>query len=155
MSSEHRARVAWKATGEFARGKYSREHTWSFDGGQTVVASSSPSAVPVPLSNPAGIDPEEALVAAIASCHMLTFLFLAYKQGFVIETYSDDAFGSMAKNEKGIYWVDRITLQPDVAFVGEKRPSAAELAELHHHAHEQCFISNSVKSEIIVRPVER
>jgi organic hydroperoxide reductase OsmC/OhrA len=153
--SEHRARIAWKATGEFARGKYSREHTWSFDGGQTVLASSSPGAVPVPLSNPAGVDPEEALVASISSCHMLTFLFLAYKQGFAIDAYVDDAFGSMAKNEKGIYWVDQVTLQPDVTFVGEKRPSPAELAALHHDAHEQCFISNSVKSEVVVRPIAK
>jgi organic hydroperoxide reductase OsmC/OhrA len=153
MSSEHRARIAWKVTGEFARGKYSREHTWSFDGGQSVVASSSPAAVPVPLSNPVGIDPEEALVASLASCHMLTFLHLAYKQGYQIEAYVDDASGTMAKNEKGIYWVNRVTLRPEVTFVGEKRPSAAELEALHHAAHEQCFISNSVKSEVVVEPV--
>ena len=151
--SEHRARIVWKNTGDFARGKYSREHTWAFDGGQSVIASSSPAAVPVPLSNPAGIDPEEALVASVSSCHMLTFLFLAYKQGYVIDAYSDDASGSMAKNEKGIYWVDRVTLRPEVAFVGDKRPTPAELEALHHEAHDQCFISNSVKSEVLVLPV--
>ena len=140
-------------TGEFARGKYSREHTWSFDGGQSVVASSSPGAVPVPLSNPVGVDPEEALVASLASCHMLTFLYLAYKQGYQIEAYVDDASGTMAKNEKGSYWVNQVTLRPEVTFVGEKRPTAAELQALHHAAHEQCFISNSVKSEVIVEPV--
>jgi organic hydroperoxide reductase OsmC/OhrA len=151
---EHRARIAWKqGGGEFGRGKYSREHTWSFDGGQTVLASSSPSAVPVPLSNPAGIDPEEALVASLSSCHMLTFLFLAYKAGFQIESYVDDASGSMAKNEKGIPWVDKVTLRPEVKFVGDRRPSVDELEKLHHEAHEQCFISNSVKSEIVVEPV--
>jgi organic hydroperoxide reductase OsmC/OhrA len=151
--SEHRARIAWKLSGEWARGKYSREHTWSFDGGQTVIASSSPAAVPVPLSNPAGIDPEEAFVAALSSCHMLTFLFLAYKQGFQIDAYVDEAFGTLAKNAQGTFWVDKVTLQPDVAFVGEKRPTAAELQALHHAAHEQCFISNSVRSEIVVKPV--
>ena len=152
--SEHRARIAWKqGGGEFSRGKYAREHTWSFDGGQTVLASSSPSAVPVPRSNPAGIDPEEALVASLSSCHMLTFLFLAYKQGFQIASYVDDASGTLAKNEKGIPWVNRVTLRPEVEFVGDKRPSAEELAKLHHDAHEQCFISNSVKSEIVVEPV--
>jgi organic hydroperoxide reductase OsmC/OhrA len=151
---EHRARIAWKqGGGEFSRGKYSREHSWSFDGGQTVLASSSPSAVPVPLSNPAGVDPEEALVASLSSCHMLTFLFLAYKQGFQIESYVDDASGTMARNERGIPWVDKVTLRPEVKFVGERRPSVAELEQLHHDAHEQCFISNSVKSEIIVEPV--
>lgn len=151
---EHRARIAWKQSGgEWSRGKYAREHTWSFDGGQTVLASSSPSAVPVPLSNPAGIDPEEALVASLSSCHMLTFLFLAYKQGFQVESYVDDASGTLAKNERGIPWVNRVTLRPEVKFVGERRPNTEELARLHHDAHEQCFISNSVKSEIVVEPV--
>ena len=152
--SEHKAIVRWKHSGgDFAKGRYTREHVWAFDGGQTVLASSSPSAVPVPLSNPAGVDPEEALVASLSSCHMLTFLFLAYKQGFQIESYVDEASGTMAKNAQGIPWVDRVILRPEVKFVGDKRPSVEELEQLHHDAHEQCFISNSVKSEIVVEPV--
>jgi len=148
--SEHRARIAWKSSGDFARGKYSREHTWSFDGGQTLTASSSPSAVPVPLSNPAGVDPEEAFVASLSSCHMLTFVWLAWKQGFAVDAYVDDAVGHMTKNAKGVFWVSRVELRPQITWAGDKRPSPAELEALHHAAHEQCFISNSVKTEVAV-----
>jgi organic hydroperoxide reductase OsmC/OhrA len=152
--SEHRARIVWKCAGDFAKGKYSREHSWTFDGGATVAASSSPSAVPVPYSNPAGVDPEEAFVASLSSCHMLTFLFVAYRRGFQVEAYEDDAVGVMTKNDKGVLWVSQVVLRPAVTYGGDKRPTPAEEESLHHAAHEQCFISSSVKTEIVVKPPE-
>jgi organic hydroperoxide reductase OsmC/OhrA len=148
--SEHRARIAWKSAGDFAKGKYSREHSWTFDGGLTVAASSSPSAVPVPYSNPAGVDPEEAFVVSLSSCHMLTFLYVAYRGGFQIDSYLDDAVGMLTKNEKGVPWVSKVILRPAVSYAGEKRPTPAEEEALHHAAHDQCFISNSVKTEVVV-----
>lgn len=132
------------------KGKYSREHTWAFDGGVTVPASPSPSVVPVPWSNPAHVDPEEAFVASIASCHMLTFLYVAAKAGFVVASYRDEAIGVMTKNERGVAWVSKVTLAPEIAYAGDKQPSAAEIATLHHAAHDGCFIANSVKTEIVV-----
>lgn len=148
--SEHRARITWSAPNrEFLRGKYSREHTWTFDGGASVVASASPSVVRAPWSNPAGVDPEEAFVASISSCHMLTFLFLAARAGFDVASYEDDAVGVMTKNERGVPWVSRVTLSPKIVYAG-KRPSEAEEGDLHRRAHRECFISNSVKTEIVV-----
>ena len=151
--SEHKATVRWKLeSGDFLKGRYSREHTWTFDGGITVPASPSPGVVPVPYSNPAHVDPEEAYVAAISSCHMLTFLYVAMRQGFVVESYEDDAVGVMQKNEGGAIWISAVTLNPRIAYGGEKRPSADDEERLHHLAHEQCFIANSVKTEITVKP---
>jgi organic hydroperoxide reductase OsmC/OhrA len=152
--SEHRAQISWKLAGDFAHGKFSREHTWTFDGGATVLASASPAVVRPPLSNPAGVDPEEAFVASISSCHMLTFIYLAYRAGFVVERYEDDVVGTMTKNERGASWVSHVVLAPKIQWSGEKRPTDAELDELHHRAHEECFISNSVKTEITVRSRE-
>jgi organic hydroperoxide reductase OsmC/OhrA len=149
--SEHKATIRWRRTGpDFLKGQYSREHTWTFDGGLTVAASPSPSNVPAPYSNPANVDPEEAFVAAISSCHMLTFVFLASRQGFQVDSYADDAVGVMTRNEKGIPWVGEVTLRPKIVFSGEKRPSPADEANLHHAAHEQCFIANSVKTQVNV-----
>ena len=148
--SEHTAAISWKRSGDFSKGKFSRAHSWTFDGGVTVPASSSPAAVPFPLSNPANVDPEEALVAAAAACHMLTFLYLAYKGGFQIESYEDAAVGVMTRNEKGVPWVSTITLHPKIVYGGEKRPTLAEIERLHHEAHEQCFIANSIKSTVTV-----
>src|SRR3954447_14853497 len=103
---EYKATLQWQRNGgDVLKGKYSREHTWTFDGGLTVPASSSPSVVPVPYSNPAGVDPEEAFIASISSCHMLTYVYLASKQGFQVDSYEDTAIGKMEKNEKGIPWV--------------------------------------------------
>lgn len=147
----HKATIVWQRSGpDFLKGRYSREHTWSFDGGVTVPASPAPSVVPVPWSNPAHVDPEEAFVASVASCHMLTFLFLAARAGYEVESYRDEAVGIMTKNERGVPWVSLITLRPVIAYGGEKRPDAAAVADLHHHAHEQCFIANSVKTEVKV-----
>lgn len=149
--TEHRAFISWRqAGGDFLRGRFSREHTWRFDGGATVTATAAPAVVPPPLSNPAGVDPEEALVAAASSCHMLTFLWLASRQGFVIDSYDDEATGTMARNEKGIPWISAITLRPRIAYGGARRPTAEEEARLHEQAHEQCFITQSIKAEITV-----
>src|SRR5690349_7624294 len=148
--SEHKAVIRWTRTSaEFLKGKYSREHTWSFDGGITVAASPSPSVVPAPWSNPVNVDPEEAFVASISSCHMLTFLWVASRRGFVVAGYVDDAVGVMTKNERGKAWVSTVTLDPKIEW-GEKTPTAEELDALHHAAHEDCFIANSVKTEIVV-----
>ncbi|HSB42899.1 MAG TPA: OsmC family protein [Methylomirabilota bacterium] len=153
--SLHKATVRWtlQENGEaFLKGRYSREHTWTFDGGVTVPASPSPGAVPVPYSNPAHVDPEEAYVAAISSCHMLTFLFVASRQGFLVESYEDEAVGVMRKNERGAIWVSAVTLSPRIVYGGTTHPTPEDEARLHHAAHEQCFIANSVKTEITVSP---
>ena len=153
MSNEHTATIAWKRTGpDFVKGKYSREHVWTFDGGASVPASPSPSVVPAPWSNAAQVDPEEAFVASIASCHMLTFLWVASREGFQADSYEDNAVGVMTKNDRGVPWVSKVTLRPRIAWSGEKQPASADLDRLHHLAHEQCFIANSVKTGIVVEP---
>lgn len=150
--SKHTATIRWVQTdGDFLKGRYSREHTWTFDGGLTVPASPSPSAVPKPYSNEASVDPEEAFVASLASCHMLTFLFVAMKAGFQVMSYEDEAVGVMAKNERGIPWVSSVVLTPRITYGGEKRPSPEDESRLHHAAHDQCFIANSVKTEVSVQ----
>jgi organic hydroperoxide reductase OsmC/OhrA len=149
--SEHKATVSWKVSGEeFLRGKFSRAHTWSFDGGLTVPASASPAVVPAPYSDAKAIDPEEAFVASLSSCHMLTFVFLAYRKGFAISAYEDQAVGTLAKNAEGAMWISQVVLHPQITYSGDKRPTAEEEAALHHDAHRQCFISNSVKTEVRV-----
>jgi organic hydroperoxide reductase OsmC/OhrA len=152
MAHEYRATVSWKreVNAKFTDQRYSRGHTWSFDGGITVPGSSSPLSVRLPYSVAEAIDPEEAFVAALSSCHMLTFLYVAAKQGFVVDAYEDAAVGVMTKNEAGRMWVSRVTLNPAISFGGDKRPGADELAHLHHLAHEECYIANSVKSEVVV-----
>ena len=147
----HGARISWRADGNFPSGDYSRAHDWTFDGGQQVRASSSPSVVPEPKSDPFGVDPEEALVAAVSSCHMLWFLSLAQGQGFDVSSYDDDAAGEMGRVGAGRFALTRIVLRPAIAFVGDQ-PDAAELASLHHEAHERCFIANSLRTEVIVEP---
>jgi organic hydroperoxide reductase OsmC/OhrA len=150
--SEHKALLDWKLEegGEFLKGRFSRKHTWTFDGGLIVPASPSPAVVREPFSDPAAVDPEEAYVASIASCHMLTFLFLASRKKFEIRKYQDEAIGQIAKAENGVPWVARVALNPKVEYGGETRPTAEEEEQLHHAAHEQCFIANSVKTEIVV-----
>ncbi len=149
--SEYKATIKWQRTSpDFLKGKYSREHTWTFDGGVTVPASSSPSVVPVPYSNPAHVDPEEAFVASISSCHMLTFVYLAGKRGFQMDSYEDEAVGVLTKNEKGAPWVSLVTLHPKIVYSGDKKPSPADEKQLHHLAHEQCYIANSIKTEVTV-----
>ena len=149
--SEHKATISWKRTGpDFLKGQYSREHTWAFDGGVRVPASPAPSSVPAPYSNPAHVDPEEAFVAAVSSCHMLAYLYLAYKQGFQADSYDDEAVGVMTKNEKGVLWVSAVTLTPRITWSGDKRPTPEDEERLHHAAHEQCYIANSIKTEVTV-----
>ena len=149
--SEHHASIHWSRTGpDFLKGRFSREHTWTFDGGLTVPASPAPSVVAAPWSNAASVDPEEAFVASVASCHMLTFLWLASREGFEVDSYQDAAVGVMTKNEQGRPWVSAITLRPRITWGGAKQPAPADLARLHHRAHEECFIANSIKSEVVV-----
>lgn len=152
--SEYRAIVEWQRNGAvFSDNKYSRGHRWLFDGGIEVPASSSPHSVRLPFSVEDAVDPEEALVAALSSCHMLTFLYLAAKKKFVIESYRDNAVGFMEKNEQGRLAITRVTLRPEIVFVGEVKPTATDLVALHHAAHEECYIANSVKTEVRVEPV--
>jgi organic hydroperoxide reductase OsmC/OhrA len=147
----YEARIAWQREGaEFTHHRYSRGHAWTFDGGVTVPASSSPQSVPAPYSVAAAVDPEEALVAATSSCHMLWFLAFAAKQGFVVDRYVDDAFGVMERNAEGKLAITRITLRPDIAFSGDTLPTVEQLQTLHHRAHEECYIANSIKAEVIV-----
>jgi organic hydroperoxide reductase OsmC/OhrA len=149
--SEHKAKILWRhSQGDFLKGTYSREHSWTFDGGMTVPASSSPAAVRIPFSNPANIDPEEAFVASLSSCHMLTYLFLASRKGFEISDYEDEAIGLMTKNERGMLWVSSVILHPRITYSGTKKPTREEEAQMHHAAHEQCFIANSVKTNVTV-----
>ncbi len=149
--AQHKAKIEWKCTTpDFRLGKYTREHTWSFDGGVSVPASAAPAVVPAPWSNPANVDPEEAFVASISSCHMLTFLHVARLAGFQIESYADEAVGEMAKNERGVAWVAVVTLNPTIVYGGDKRPTHEQEAELHHKAHDGCFVSQSVKTDVKV-----
>jgi organic hydroperoxide reductase OsmC/OhrA len=148
---QYTATVVWTraADAPFKDNKYSRAHEWRFDGGTVVPASSSPLSVRVPLSNPNAVDPEEALVAALSSCHMLFFLSYAAAGGFVIDRYEDDAVGEMGKNAKGATAIVKVTLRPKIAWVGTP-PSAEQLDKLHHRSHEQCYIANSVSAEVVV-----
>jgi organic hydroperoxide reductase OsmC/OhrA len=147
----YEARITWNRSGaKFSDNRYSRGHEWSFDGGVTVKASSSPTVVPVPCSVVEAVDPEEALVASASSCHMLWFLSIAAKLGFVVDSYVDEAFGILDKNAEGKLLITCITLRPKVQFSADKLPTADELRSMHHSAHEQCFIANSLKSEIVV-----
>jgi len=149
--SEHTATILWERTGNgFLSGRYSREHTWTFDGGVVVPASPSPSVVREPWSNPANVDPEEAFVASVSSCHMLTFLYLASREGLQVDRYEDAAVGVMTKNERGIPWVSRITLRPQIGYGGGRLPTPEDVDRLHHQAHEQCFIANSIRTEVVV-----
>lgn len=147
--ADYVATIEWDADGPFTDGRYSRAHRWRFDGGATVPASSSPHVVPLPLSDPAGVDPEEALIASVSSCHMLWFLSLAQEAGWDVARYADNAKGRMGRDDRGKIAVTRITLAPEIAFAGNQ-PSADELAALHHAAHEACFIANSLRTEIVI-----
>lgn len=152
--AEHTARIVWKRNDEpFLDKKYSRRHEWHFDGGAVVVASSSPDTVPAPMSDPTGVDPEEAFVAAISSCHMLWFLALAAKHKYCVDCYHDAPYGQMAKDAEGKTAVTVVTLRPKVDFSGENIPTHQQVGDLHHQAHELCFIANSVKSDVLVEPV--
>jgi organic hydroperoxide reductase OsmC/OhrA len=144
------ATLAWQRGDQaFTDLRYSRAHRWHFDGGLDVPASSSPLSVPVPLSDPAAVDPEEALVAAAASCHMLFFLSLAAARGYVVDRYEDHAVGLLDGAA-----ITRIVLDPTIAFGGERQPDRAALAELHREAHARCYIANSLKGDVVVEGYE-
>ena len=147
--SRHTAAISWRSDGGFADNSYSRRHLWRFDGGAEVVASASPDVVPVPRSDPAGVDPEEALVASAASCHMLWFLSLAQEAGLAVERYADEAIAEMGRTGPGRYAIVKIVLRPRIAFAGDP-PDPAEIDRLHHAAHERCFIANSLNCEIAI-----
>lgn len=150
--STYTATIRWSRDGAegFAKGQYSRAHEWVFDGGLTVPASPSPHIVPQPWSDLNAVDPEEAFVASLSSCHMLFFVDLARRAGFVVDDYVDEAEGVIEKREDGKMWMSRVTLRPRVEFSGDKRPSEADIADLHHRAHDACFIANSVTTKVTV-----
>ncbi len=149
--STYTATIRWSRNGAegFTKGQYSRAHEWAFDGGAVVPASASPHVVPAPWSDAAGVDPEEAFVASLSSCHMLFFLDFARRAGFTIDNYVDEAEGVMEKGADGKFRMTRVTLWPHVAWSGDP-PDEKAIADLHHRAHEACFIANSVTTEVKV-----
>jgi organic hydroperoxide reductase OsmC/OhrA len=147
--AEHLATIEWRSSGGFREGRYSRAHNWRFDGGAVVPGSASPHVVPEPMSDPAGVDPEEALVASVSACHMLWFLHLARESGLDVAAYRDEARGMMGRDDRGRMAMIRIVLRPEIEFAGDP-PGADTLARLHHEAHERCFIANSLRTEIVV-----
>jgi organic hydroperoxide reductase OsmC/OhrA len=151
--SSYRSIVRWSRAGDgdFLKGQYSRAHEWAFDGGAVVPASASPHIVPAPWSDAAGVDPEEAFVASLSSCHMLFFIDFARRAGLVVESYVDEAEGVLEKGADGKMAMTRVTLRPAVMWGGDA-PDAAALAELHHRAHDACFIANSVTTGVSVEP---
>lgn len=155
MSHRYTAQVLWQLTaGEsFTDGRYSRRHLLRFDGGVEVPGSSSPSVVPLPWSDAAAVDPEEAFVASLSSCHMLWFLALAAQARYVVTSYQDQAVGVMTPNDQGKLWVSQVTLRPQAVFGGTHGPTHEQLEALHHRAHEECFIASSVITEVRCEPV--
>ena len=154
MVSSHTATVDWqRGSDDFLDKRYHRAHRWQFDGGAVVAASSSPHVVPLPYSDATAVDPEEAYVAALASCHMLWFLDLACRAGWRVNSYTDAAVGTMAKDAEGRLVVSHVQLRPVTRFDAAHAPSAAQLDDLHHRAHASCFLANSVKTQIDCAPV--
>ena len=152
--AEYKTVITWNRDGaSFTDNRYSRGHRWLFDGGVEVPASSSPHVVPLPLSVAAAVDPEEAFVVSLSSCHMLWFLSIAARRGFVLESYRDEAVGVLGKDGAGKLAMTRVTLHPETHFISNNRPSAEEVMAMHHEAHEQCFIARSVKTDIQCEPV--
>ncbi len=150
--SEHVATIEWSRGDQaFADNRYSRAHDWRFDGGAVVRGSSAPTSVPLPMSDPAAVDPEEAFVAALSSCHMLFFLAFAAKAGFVVDCYRDAAVGVLGRDDRGRTSMTVVTLRPEVAFAGHA-PDAETVSDLHHRAHEACYIANSVRTGVRVEP---
>lgn len=151
---EYQATISWeRGDTDSALHRYSRAHKWIFDGGLTVPASASPQIVRAPYSDATAIDPEEAFVASLSSCHLLWFLDIATQRGFRVASYVDDAIGVMEKNAIGKVAITRVTLRPKALFAGEKLPTVEEIDALHHAAHEECFIANSVTTEVRCEPI--
>lgn len=152
--AEYKSVVIWRREGAaFTDNRYSRGHRWLFDGGIEVPASSSPHVVPLPMSVAEAVDPEEALVASLSSCHMLGFLSIAAKRGFLVESYRDEAVGVMGKDASGKVAMTRVTLRPEARFGGDRQPSADEVLAMHHEAHGECFIARSVRTDVRCEPV--
>jgi organic hydroperoxide reductase OsmC/OhrA len=152
--ASYTAHLVWeRGDQDFLSGRYSRRHSMLFDGGTEVPGSSSPHVVPVPMSDPVAVDPEEAFVASLSSCHMLWFLSIAGKRKFCVDRYVDSAVGIMARNADGKVAMTVVTLRPDVRFSGAILPTRQEILQLHHEAHDECFIANSVKTEVRCEPV--
>lgn len=152
--SHYTAQILWQRDGQdFTANRYSRRHLMRFDGGAEVLGSSSPQVVPQPQSDPAGVDPEEAFVASLSSCHMLWFLSIAARQGFCVDSYTDNAQGLMARNSAGKMAMTEVTLRPAAMFSGQKLPTREQIDALHHKAHEECFIANSVTTQVRCEPV--
>ena len=153
--AEYEATVRWvrRSQETYTDGKYSRGHEWCFDGGARVEASSSLHVVPPPYSVEANVDPEEAFVASLSSCHMLFFLSIAAKKQFVVDEYVDNAVGVLAKGADGTMFMTRVTLRPRVRFSGVNQPTLEQLDAMHRRSHEQCFIANSVKTEVITEVI--
>jgi organic hydroperoxide reductase OsmC/OhrA len=152
--STYTATISWeRGAAAFLDGRYSRRHLMCFDGGAVVTGSSSPQVVPVPGSDPAAVDPEEAFVASLSSCHMLWFLDIASRRKFRVDRYTDEALGVMEKNAEGKVAMTLVTLRPKVEFSGERTPTREEIEAMHHAAHVECYIANSVKTEVRCEPV--
>lgn len=146
--SEHQAEVLWVRDGEsFTDGKYSRVHVWRFDGGVEISVSASPSVVPSPYSSEECLDPEEAFIASISSCHMLFFLSIAAKKGYVVNSYKDSAIGTLAMNNNK-YSITNVKLRPVIIFEGNCQPDRKAISEIHNESHDKCFIANSIKTHI-------
>ena len=140
--SEYVATVEWvRGDQPFLDNKYARAHDWRFDGGAVV---------PVPLSDPTAVDPEEALVAAVSSCHMLFFLAYTARDGFVVDRYLDEAMGVMGRDDRGKVSITAVTLRPAVTFSGDRTPDAAAIADLHHRSHEHCYVANSIRAPVTI-----
>jgi len=152
--STHTAQIHWQREGQpFSDNRYRRHHRWTFDGGAQVAASASPSVVPLPMADATAVDPEEAFVASLSSCHLLWFLDLARQSGWVVDDYRDDAQGLLARNADGRLAMTVVTLRPAVRFAGEHLPDAAEIHRLHEAAHAACFIASSVRTEVRCEPL--
>jgi organic hydroperoxide reductase OsmC/OhrA len=153
--TEYKSVVVWNRDGAtFTDNRYSRGHRWLFDGDVEVPASSSPHVVPLPMSVAAAVDPEEAFVVSLSSCHMLWFLSIAAKRGFVVESYRDEATGVMSRSAAGKLAITRVTLRPEVRFDGERWPTADQVVAMHEEAHDRCYIANSVNTDVRCEPVE-
>lgn len=152
--AQYVAEIVWqRGEQDFLGKRYSRRHVMRFDGGVVVPGSSSVHVVPAPMSDPSAVDPEEAFVASLSSCHMLWFLSIAAEQRFCVDRYADSAVGRMGKNELGKMAMTVVTLHPAVTFSGELQPTMAQISHMHHQAHEACFIANSVKTEVRCEPI--
>ncbi len=153
--ADHTARVRWEISDgeDFRANRYSRAHNWSFDGGLSVPGSAAPGYLPAELIDESAVDPEEALLASAASCHMLYFLAYAAKAGFTIASYEDNPEGKVEKNDAGDPWVSAIVMRPNAVFTGDKLPSGEEIEQLHHRAHKSCIIANSLTSAMTIEPI--